>query len=74
MNDTGLLILERMARRLGVPSRWLREEAIAGRVPCLMAGGRILFSDIAVSACLRARAGETVAPSSLEGEGDDHVG
>jgi len=30
------------ARRLNVPSTWLRTEAEAGRIPCLVAGRRIL--------------------------------
>jgi hypothetical protein len=32
-----------MARLLGVSSRWLREEAEAGRLPHLAAGDTILF-------------------------------
>lgn len=35
------------ALRLKVPSTWLRGEALAGRVPCLQAGSRMLF-DVAV--------------------------
>jgi hypothetical protein len=38
-----LLPLQRMATRLGVPSRWLREQAELGKVPGLRAGDRWLF-------------------------------
>ena len=46
MNTTptpkALIPLNRIARRLSVPVRWLRAEAEAGRVPALQAGGRWL--------------------------------
>lgn len=46
-----LLPLRRMAARLGVPSRWLREQAEAGKVPGLQAGNRWLFDpEVAESA------------------------
>lgn len=35
--------LSQAARSLGLPVDWLREEAQAGRVPCLRAGDRLLF-------------------------------
>lgn len=38
-----LLTLTRMAARLKVPPRWLRERAKAGEVPGLQAGDRWLF-------------------------------
>ncbi len=43
-----VLSLPRMARRLAVPAAWLREQADAGKVPCLRAGKRYLFSPPAV--------------------------
>lgn len=43
-----LLSLGRMARRLGVTRRWLRDAAEAGQVPCLRAGTRLLFAPPAV--------------------------
>ena len=60
-----LLPLSRMARRLGVPQQWLREQADAGRVPCLRAGTRYLFSAAAAQEALavmaaRTRAGDEV--------------
>lgn len=38
-----LLPLRRMAARLGVPYRWLRDQAKVGNVPGLKAGNRWLF-------------------------------
>jgi hypothetical protein len=54
--DTELLPLARAARRIGVPIRWLRAEAEAGRVPCLRAGARYLFDLGALTATLAERA------------------
>jgi hypothetical protein len=42
-NTTSLLPLSAAARRLRVPSRWLRTEAEAGRLPHLRADDRLLF-------------------------------
>ena len=54
----GLLSLPRMARRLGVSARWLREQVEAGHVPALHAGpGRLLFNVAATEAALAALAG-----------------
>jgi len=51
-----------MARRLRVPAKWLRAEALAGRLPHLNADGQILFNPAAVESVLSARAaGERVA-------------
>jgi hypothetical protein len=35
--------LAQAARALGLPASWLRSEADAGRIPCLIAGDRYLF-------------------------------
>lgn len=35
--------LSQASRALGLPIDWLREEADAGRIPCLRAGDRYLF-------------------------------
>ncbi len=43
MEEQTLLPLGIVALPLGVPRSWLRDEAEAGRVPCLKAGKRILF-------------------------------
>lgn len=63
MND--LLSLSRMARRIGVTQKWLRDQADAGEVPCLKAGKRYLFNPVAVQDALAARAARTR-------QGDDH--
>jgi hypothetical protein len=46
---------------LGVPSRWLREQAEAGKVPALRAGNRWLFVPDIASAAIRALAGDSLA-------------
>ncbi len=38
-----LLPLRKMAARLGVPSGWLRDRAVANDVPALLAGNRWMF-------------------------------
>ena len=38
-----LLVLRRMAARIGVPYSWLRDKAIAGEIPALRAGNRWMF-------------------------------
>ncbi len=50
------------ARRLHVPARWLRNEALAGRIPHLRAGNRIVFDAELVERILieRARTGQGV--------------
>lgn len=52
-----LLTLGRMAARLGVTQQWLRDQAESGKVPCLRAGKRVLFSPAAVQEELAAQAG-----------------
>jgi hypothetical protein len=54
-----LVILPRAARRLGVPVKWLREQADAGKVPCLRAGARYLFDLDAVRQELAKQAAES---------------
>ena len=44
------------ALRLRVPSKWLRHEAEAGRIPCLKAGSRLLFDVEHVGGLLRRQA------------------
>jgi excisionase family DNA binding protein len=50
MSDERLVpvTLPEMARRLRVPAKWLREQAIAGRIPHLRAGSAFLFEPSAV--------------------------
>ena len=61
-----LLTLRRMATRLGVPSRWLREQAELGKVPGLRAGNRWLFVPDVASAAVRAMAGDAMAGLMVE--------
>lgn len=58
-----LLGLGAMATRAGVPRGWLREEALAGRIPFLAAGERMLFRASAVEHLLLARASGEPAPT-----------
>lgn len=55
-NGPDLLPLRRMAARLGVPSKWLKERAEAGEVPGLRAGNRWLFRPDAVLPAVAAMA------------------
>ena len=54
-----LLPLRRAAKRAGVPSKWLKEQAEAGNVPGLRAGNRWLFLPDAVVEAI-----ETMAKAS----------
>jgi len=54
-----LLSLSRMARRLGVTQQWLRDQADAGKIPCLKAGHRYLSNPVAVQKALAAKAAWT---------------
>jgi hypothetical protein len=68
MNERGrdLLPLRRMAARLGVPSRWLREQAESGKVPGLQAGNRWLFAPDVAAAAVRSMAGDAMARLIVE--------
>jgi hypothetical protein len=61
--------LARASRTLGLPAAWLRKEADAGRVPCLIAGDRYLFDLEIVREIVmeRTRRGDG-PPSRKEGE------
>ena len=61
MNDNtvtrpALMELRELARLLGVPTRWLRAEAEAGRIPGLAAGSTWLFDADLVECVLAERA------------------
>lgn len=62
-NGPDLLPLRRMAARLGVPSKWLKERAEANQVPGLRAGNRWLFRPDVVLPVVAAMA----APSESNG-------
>jgi hypothetical protein len=51
-----LLTLPRLARHLRLPRDWLQAEALAGRLPCLRVGRKLLFSVPAVEQTLAERA------------------
>lgn len=69
-NTPTVLPLRFIARRLRVPAKWLRAEALAGRLPHLNADGQLLFNVEAVEAALTARA----AGEAEKGKGASHVG
>lgn len=64
----GLLPLRRAARRLGVPAKWLREQAEAGKVPGLRAGNRWLFLPDAVTEAIEEMA-KASNPQASQGGG-----
>jgi hypothetical protein len=51
-----LLTLHQLAARLRLPREWLREEALAGRLPCLRVSRKLLFSLSTVERILAERA------------------
>jgi hypothetical protein len=51
-----LLTLHQLARELRIDRVWLRNEALARRIPCLRAGKKFLFSLSAVKETLANRA------------------
>src|SRR5262249_5033987 len=70
MNE--LLSLYQLAVRTRLPQRWLRQEALAGRIPCLRVGRRLRFSLAAVEETLAGRAAsERAGPSVLASPGTE---
>ncbi len=59
ISPSKLLPVGPMARLLRLPVRWLRQEAEAGRVPCLRADKALLFDPDTVERVLLERARET---------------
>jgi hypothetical protein len=55
-----VLPLRRMAARLGVPAKWLKDRAVAGDVPGLLAGNRWLFRPDVVGPVVAAMAAPVV--------------
>ena len=53
-----LVNLTQLARRTGLTQPWLKSEALAGRLPCLIAGTRLLFNLPAVETVLAERASQ----------------
>ena len=56
------MVLRELSRRLHLPMAWLREEAAAGRIPCLKAGTKFVFDEAAVRRALLLRASGSVLP------------
>lgn len=50
--------LARQFRKFGITQAWLKDEAEAGRLPCMRVGRRLLFSVRAVEDALLRRAAE----------------
>ncbi len=59
-NESAFVSVHRAAVKLGVPVEWLRTEAVAGRLPALKIGRRLLFNVAAVHQALQDR-GRSVA-------------
>jgi excisionase family DNA binding protein len=53
------ITLNHLASELKLPKEWLREEAIAGRLPCLRIGRKLLFNLSAVNQALADRAAKS---------------
>lgn len=54
-----VVTVRKLSRLTRLPMTWLREEADAGRLPCLRVGRRLLFNPAAVEAALAERAAST---------------
>ncbi len=57
--EAALVSLPDMAERLGVPPLWLKEQAEAGRVPCLRVGRKLMFHTKTAQAAVLAMAGDS---------------
>ena len=53
--EAELVPVQTAAARIGVPRAWLKKEALAGRIPCLQAGSRILVDFAQVKQLLAKR-------------------
>ena len=58
MAKNTLIEIVPLAKYLGVPAAWLRAEAEQGRLPCINAGGVLLFNLRAVKRALAERAAQ----------------
>ncbi len=58
MSTAKFIPLDALATTLGLPRRWLRGEAMAGRIPSLIVGNRRLFNPDAVRQALERRAAQ----------------
>jgi len=62
METTPYISLDALAVALGLPRRFLRQEAERHAIPCLRIGGRLRFEETAVRAALRKQAARKAAP------------
>lgn len=53
-----VVTLRELAARVGLPRQWLKQEAAAGRLPCLRVGRTLRFNVEAVESALARRAAE----------------
>ncbi|MCC7172796.1 MAG: hypothetical protein IT459_20270 [Planctomycetes bacterium] len=60
MEPKQLVALPQLSRHLRTPARWLKEEADAGRIPCIKAGRQRLFDLATVERVLAERAAKAV--------------
>ncbi|MFA9477116.1 helix-turn-helix domain-containing protein [Phycisphaerales bacterium AB-hyl4] len=58
MERQSLQTAKEVARDLGIPAKWLRDEARDGRIPHIKIGRRIRFNGVAVERALLQRAAE----------------
>ncbi len=58
--NKSLSTVRELANELGLPVAWLKDEAQAGRIPCLRIGKRLVFNAEAVERTLVERAGESI--------------
>ncbi len=47
-----LMTLNRLSSHFRLPREWLRNQALAGKIPCLRVGRRLLFNPVAVECAL----------------------
>lgn len=71
ISKSNLLPLGAMARRVHVPSKWLRNEAETGRIPHLKADTQFLFNPDIVENILVLRAKKTTAENGDVEVGDE---
>ncbi|MCH8854045.1 MAG: hypothetical protein IID41_15555 [Planctomycetes bacterium] len=70
--DTTYYSLEALAAALALPKTWLKDEADAGHIPCLMVNARRRFDLQAVRDALAEQAATATVPSGTE-EGPTHA-
>jgi hypothetical protein len=61
-----VLRLRELAAALRLPSDWVRDAALAGRIPCLRVGRSLWFDPTAVRAALQRLAAESYATDPAE--------